>query len=62
MPTAELTYARDAKCLCGMRMAYKKGDDCWDCSGILLGTADASVKHEDRLPFRFWKIKEAGER
>ena len=43
-------------------MAYKSGDDCWDCSSILLGDAvpmgqEGSVQHIDRLPFRFWKVK-----
>ena len=39
------------------------GDDCWDCSAILLGLAVPSgepdaVQHTDRLPFCFYKIKE----
>lgn len=29
----------------------------WDCSAILLGTANPSVKHEDQLPFAFYEIK-----
>ena len=38
-------------------MAYAKGDDCWDCSAILLDMADANVKHEARLPFVFYEVK-----
>jgi hypothetical protein len=33
----------------------------WDCSAILLGTADPNVKHEARLPFAFYEIKGEGQ-
>lgn len=57
-----ITYAKSSRCLCGALLAYKSGDDCWDCSSILLGDAiplgqEGSVQHIDRLPFRFWKVK-----
>ena len=56
-----LTYAASATCLCGARLAYRRGDDAWDCSDILLGKATPSgepgaVKHSDIFPFVFWKI------
>ena len=41
---------------CGAGMAYAKGDG-WDCSAILLDTADVRVKHEARLPFVFYEVK-----
>ena len=52
-----LVYAQRAACPCGARMAYKVGDDFWDCSAILKGTANPNVKHEAQLPFRFWEVK-----
>ncbi len=64
-----LRYAATSRCPCGAGMAYdpaaddvQRGDGCWDCSTILLGTAIESgqpgaVTHSDRLPFRFWEIK-----
>lgn len=66
---ARLVYAAYDRCPCGAGMAY---DPCredenspfvgshsgyWDCSAILLGTADKGVKHTDRLPFVFWELK-----
>lgn len=63
---AALVYAATARCPCGAGMAYRRGDDCWDCSAILLGEAiphggPGSVKHEARLPFVFWEIKDEGQ-
>jgi hypothetical protein len=59
-----LTYAATSRCPCGAGLAYdSKGESgkpiagCWDCSEILLGTADADVKHTARLPFTFYGIK-----
>jgi hypothetical protein len=59
---AELVYAAYARCPCGAGMAYPKGiggHGFWDCSAILTGRAYISgeVKHTDRLPFVFWKVK-----
>lgn len=78
-----MVYAADARCVCGLGMAYRATPlwvdlvsylvpnpilapfrrklhtyrpSAWDCSGILLGTADVNVKHEDILPFAFWKV------
>lgn len=61
---ARLVYAACKRCLCGAGMAYDPAstEDCWDCSAILLGTADVNVKHEAKLPFVFWDIKEEDER
>lgn len=68
-PLAErLIYAATSRCPCGAGLAYDpfgsddpnspfKGPSFWDCSAILLGTADKSVKHTDRLPFAFYEIK-----
>ena len=58
----DLIYAATVRCPCGAGMAYREGDDAWDCSAILLGTAvpsgePGSVKHEARLPFVFYEIK-----
>lgn len=69
----KLVYAASARCLCGAGMAYPKNGDYpdgkpkgplrwpysgyWDCSAILLGTADPAVKHEAQLPFAFYEIK-----
>jgi hypothetical protein len=57
----DLIYAAYSRCSCGAGLAYKKnpGPDemYWDCSAILLGTADRAVKHEAQLPFAFWSLK-----
>jgi hypothetical protein len=64
-----LVYAAYDRCPCGAGLAY---DPChedksspfvgtlsgfWDCSAILLGSAEAKVKHTDKLPFAFWEVK-----
>lgn len=61
----ELFYSATARCPCGAGLAYPK--DCggyhyWDCSAILKGTQDNSVKHTDQLPFTFYDIKDESER
>lgn len=63
-----LIYAAYSRCPCGSGLAY---DPCyedensvfvgplsgyWDCSAILLGTADPAVKHTDKLPFVFYEV------
>lgn len=60
----KLVYAREARCPCGAGLAYRKAGDqgdpylgYWDCSEILLRTADEKVQHTDKLPFAFWKIR-----
>jgi len=59
----DLVYASDARCLCGAGLAYPKVSPqhadfgFWDCSAILLGTADERVVHDDRRPFAFYKIR-----
>lgn len=55
----ELRFSAGARCTCGLGLAYPK--DCggfhyWSCSGVLLGTADKAVKH-DQLPFMFYSVK-----
>lgn len=61
----ELVYAAHSRCRCGKGLAYIKGsspfDGYWDCSGILLGTADHGRKHTAKLPFIFYEIKEEGQ-
>jgi hypothetical protein len=64
-----LVFAAYDRCPCGAGLAYDplfedessvfKGplSGCWDCSAILLGTADATVKHTAKLPFAFYEIK-----
>lgn len=56
----ELKYAAHSRCHCGAGLAYPKDmgiHGWWDCSAILTGTADDTVKHEARLPFAFYEIK-----
>ena len=55
----ELIYSELTLCHCGHGLAYPK--DCgfhhyWDCSAILKGEADKSVKHVDKLPFIYAHI------
>jgi hypothetical protein len=68
-----LVYAAHNRCPCGAGLAYDptfedqnsvfKGplSGCWDCSAILLGTADKNVRHTDKLPFAFYEIKSEGQ-
>lgn len=67
-----LIYAATSRCLCGAGMAYPENGaypdgkpdgplrwpqgGYWDCSEILLGTADVQVQHEAQLPFVFYEI------
>lgn len=60
-----LVYAAFVRCPCGAGMAYDRDGESgkpirgyWDCSAILLGTADTNVKHEARLPFVFYEVLE----
>lgn len=62
-----LHYA-SSRCECGALYAYdpreKPRPSAWDCSDILLGVAipkgkPGSVRHGDKMPFIFWKVKEA---
>jgi hypothetical protein len=56
----ELIFAAYSRCPCGLGLAYVKGEGGhgrWDCSGILMGTADARVKHTDQLPFIFYDVR-----
>jgi len=56
-----LLFAATARCPCGAGLAYDQGNagfnGSWDCSAILMGTADKSVKHTDRLPFMYYDVK-----
>lgn len=56
-----LVYAATARCPCGLGLAHEVGasppQGYWDCSGILLGTADENVQHTAKLPFIFYEIK-----
>jgi len=59
----DLTYCY-TRCLCGALYAYRGEDKAWDCSDILLGLAPESgapgaTKHNDTMPFIFWKVKVA---
>ncbi len=61
----ELRYSARNLCPCGYGLAYPT--DCgpmhyWDCSAILRGMADTSVKHTDQLPFAFYSIKSESDR
>ena len=59
-----LVYAATSRCPCGAGLAYirrgESGDPIegfWDCSAILLGTADKDARHTAQLPFVFYEIK-----
>jgi len=66
---SRLVYSAYTRCPCGAGLAYDpacedpnspfKGpfSGYWDCSEILLGTADRTKKHTDKLPFAFYEIK-----
>lgn len=68
-PLAErLRYAATSRCLCGAGLAYDPfapdkpdspfyGPTEWECSAILLGTADKSAKHTEPLPFAVYELK-----
>lgn len=54
-PERGLTYSATARCKCGAGLAYRQGDDAWDCSDILLGIAipsgqPGSEQHTAHLP------------
>ena len=58
-----LVYSAASYCPCGAGLAYDLTGDSgnprhgyWDCSAILLGTADRSVRHTAQLPFRFYEV------
>ncbi len=66
----KLIYAATSRCPCGAGLAYDpaakgegvwRGPSYWDCSAILLGTADKGVQHTDKLPFAFYEIKAEGQ-
>jgi len=62
-----------ARCPCGAGLAYDPvaedetnvfkgpGSGYWDCSAIILGTQDNSVKHTAKLPFAFYDVKSEGQ-
>lgn len=68
-----MVYAAYSRCPCGAGLAYDPvaRDESgpfvgslagfWDCSAIILGTADKAVKHTDRLPFAFYEVKSEGQ-
>jgi hypothetical protein len=56
----ELIYSAYSLCPCGHGLAYPAAcgpNHYWDCSAILKGTADQSVKHTGQLPFAFYDVK-----
>lgn len=60
----DLRFAKSSRCPCGAGLAYPK--ECgahhyWDCSNILMGIADATVKHCAKYPFVFYDIKSEDE-
>jgi len=70
---SDLTYAATARCPCGAGLAYNKScqledtparwpyNGYWDCSAILLGSANHAVQHTAQLPFAFYNIKSEGQ-
>jgi hypothetical protein len=56
----DLVFSAYTRCPCGLGLAYVRGSggfSYWDCSGILMGTADPKMKHTDKLPFTFYEVK-----
>ena len=56
----ELRFSATARCSCGAGLAYPKCsgiDGCWDCSEVLMGTADITLIHSGRMPFSMYNIK-----
>jgi hypothetical protein len=68
-----LVYAAHSRCPCGAGLAY---DPCfedensvfvgplsgyWDCSAILQGVADQTVRHTGKLPFAFYEVLSEGQ-
>lgn len=61
----ELIYSAQTLCPCGHGLAYPKGcpmNFYWDCSAILKGIADKTVKHTDKLSFMMYDVKGESER
>lgn len=66
-----LVFAAHTRCPCGAGLAYDpaaddptspfKGPTYWDCSAIMLGTADKNVKHTAQLPFAFYEVLSEGQ-
>ncbi len=59
IPLAErLVYAADSRCPCKAGLAYDPAETggYWDCSKILLGTADQNVQHTGKLSFMFYEV------
>lgn len=55
-----LIYAAYSRCPCGAGLAHESNcghGGYWDCSAILLGTADENVTHCAKYPFVFYEIK-----
>lgn len=59
-----LVYSAFERCCCGAGLAYDTSGDSgkpyggyWDCSDILLETADKTATHTGKLFFRFYNIK-----
>lgn len=60
----ELKFSAAARCDCGAGIAYPNDigpRGFWDCSAILMGTADRGLKHCGQLPFAFYEIKSEGQ-
>ena len=64
-----MVYAAYARCECGAGLAYDElighkhlADGHWNCSAVILGTADPNVEHTPKLPFMFYEIKSENSR
>lgn len=63
-----LRFAAHARCRCRLGLAYdpwgesgRAGRGAWTCSGVLLGTADRNVQHDEPKPFAFYEIESEGQ-
>lgn len=60
MAKDKLIYAATKRCPCGAGLAYREGmsphSGYWDCSAIMLGSADEKVQHCAQYPFAFYEV------
>lgn len=56
----ELVFAAASRCICGAGLAYPKHAPVnyhWNCSKVLMGTADMSQEHDNNLSFMMYNVR-----